>query len=98
MVSIQHQHHCKIFIPEKKKRKKKKKKKEDILQLDLAREDDIDDEPRTAWTSKVVTRKHGQVSSSQLDLVIENGIEDEKVKQLLGTKTTLVTILLMIGE
>ena len=64
----------------------------------MAREDDIDDEPRTAWTSKVVPSKDGQVSSSQLDLVIENSIEDEKVKQLIGTKTALVRMLMVIGE
>ena len=64
----------------------------------MAREDDIDDEPRTAWTSKVVPSKDGQVSSSQLDLVIENSIEDEKVKQLIGTNTALVRMLMVIGE
>ena len=64
----------------------------------MAREDDIDDEPRTAWTSKVVPSKDGQVSSSQLDLVIENSIEDEKVKQLIGTNTALVRMLMVIGK
>ena len=64
----------------------------------MAREDDIDDEPRTAWTSKVVPSKDGQASSSQLDLVIENSIEDEKVKQLIGTNTALVRMLMVIGE
>ena len=64
----------------------------------MAREDDIDDEPRAAWTSKVVPSKDGQVSSSQLDLVIENSIEDEKVKQLIGTNTALVRMLMVIGE
>ena len=64
----------------------------------MAREDDIDDEPRTAWTSKVVPSKDGQVSSSQLDMVIENSIEDEKVKQLIGTNTALVRMLMVIGE
>ena len=64
----------------------------------MAIEDDIDDEPRTAWTSKVVPSKDGQVSSSQLDLVIENSIEDEKVKQLIGTNTALVRMLMVIGE
>ena len=63
----------------------------------MAREDDIDDEPRTAWTSKVPS-KDGQVSSSQLDLVTENSIEDEKVKQLIGTKNALVRMLMVIGE
>ena len=64
----------------------------------MAREDDIDDEPRTAWTSKVVPNKDGQVSSSKLDLVTENSIEDEKVKQLIGTNTALVRMLMVIGE
>ena len=50
---------------------------DDILQSDLGKENGIDDEQRKTWTSKDAPSKCYQVSSSELDSEMEDGIEVE---------------------
>ena len=82
-----------ICLLEKKKRKKKKKN-----ELDAEREDDIGDEQREAWTSKVGHSKECQVSSSQLDLKMDIPREAWTLGQPYRAKSSFVSKLLVIGE
>ena len=85
------------FLIEKKK-KKRKRTREDTVQPDFRREDDIEGEPKEAWTSKIAPSKECQVSSSLLELEMGEPREAWTLKQPTGAKAALVTKLTMIGK